>query len=72
MADRLSEIYGRRIDVRYALDPSIRGGLVVRVGDEVIDGSLSPGSHDVRAAFARLTATTDTSIQQQTKQTEDH
>ena len=33
-------MYGRRIEVRYAVDPSIRGGLVVRVGDEVIDGSV--------------------------------
>jgi len=52
LADRLSEVYGRRIDVRYALDPSIRGGLVVRVGDEVIDGSLVTRLQEVRAAFA--------------------
>lgn len=52
LADRLSEMYGRRIDVRYALDPSIRGGLVVRVGDEVIDGSLITRLHEIRAAFA--------------------
>ena len=52
LADRLSEVYGRRIEVRYALDPSIRGGLVVRIGDEVIDGSLSTRMNEVRGAFA--------------------
>lgn len=52
LADRLSEVYGRRIDVRYAVDPAIRGGLVVRVGDEVIDGSVSSRLNDVRGAFA--------------------
>lgn len=52
LAERLSEVYGRRIDVRYALDPSIRGGLVVRVGDEVIDGSLVTRLQEIRAAFA--------------------
>ncbi len=52
LADRLSEVYGRRIEVRYAVEPSIRGGLVVRVGDEVIDGSLASRMNEVRSAFA--------------------
>jgi F-type H+-transporting ATPase subunit delta len=52
LAARLSEMYGRRIDVRYAVDPSIRGGLVVRVGDEVIDGSIASRLTEVRSAFA--------------------
>ena len=51
-AERLSEVYGRRIEVRYAVDPAIRGGLVVRVGDEVIDGSLASRLNDIRGAFA--------------------
>ncbi|MCW2497784.1 F0F1 ATP synthase subunit delta [Jatrophihabitans sp.] len=49
---RLSSLYGRRIDVRYTIDPSIRGGLVVRVGDEVIDGSISARLTQARDAFA--------------------
>ena len=52
LAARLSEMYGRRIDVRYAVDPSIRGGLIVRVGDEVIDGSIASRLTQVRSAFA--------------------
>jgi F-type H+-transporting ATPase subunit delta len=52
LADQLSELYGRRIEVRYAIDPSIRGGLVVRVGDEVIDGSVAARLAQIRSAFA--------------------
>jgi F-type H+-transporting ATPase subunit delta len=34
-------LYGRPINVRSAVDPDIRGGLLVRVGDEVIDGTVA-------------------------------
>ena len=44
LADALTELYGRPINIRAAIDPAVRGGLVIRVGDEVIDGSVSrPG-----------------------------
>jgi F-type H+-transporting ATPase subunit delta len=49
---RLSGIYGRSIDVRLTIDPTIRGGLVVRVGDEIIDGSVIARQTEVRGAFA--------------------
>jgi F-type H+-transporting ATPase subunit delta len=52
LGDRLTQLYGRRIEVRYAVDPAIRGGLVVRVGDEVIDGSLASRLNEIRSAFA--------------------
>jgi F-type H+-transporting ATPase subunit delta len=48
----LSELYGRSISVRTALDPKVRGGLVVRVGDEVIDGSIATRFAAARAALA--------------------
>lgn len=41
LAAALTEIYGRPVSIRTALDPSLRGGLVVRMGDEVIDGSIA-------------------------------
>lgn len=47
----LSELYGRAITVRSAIDPSIRGGLVVRVGDEIIDGSVATRLAHARAAL---------------------
>ena len=52
LASRLTDMYGRSIDVRLTVDPGIRGGLVVRVGDEVIDGSVIARQTEVRSAFA--------------------
>jgi F-type H+-transporting ATPase subunit delta len=48
----LTRIYGRDITVRTALDPSVQGGLVVRVADEVIDGSVATRFAQARAALA--------------------
>ncbi|HLH14487.1 MAG TPA: F0F1 ATP synthase subunit delta [Solirubrobacteraceae bacterium] len=52
LARALSDLYGRPISVRSALDPDIRGGLVVRVGDEIIDGSVAGRFAAARAAVA--------------------
>jgi F-type H+-transporting ATPase subunit delta len=52
LAERLSEMYGRRIEVRTAIDPRVRGGLVVRIGDEVIDGSVATRFTQIREALA--------------------
>lgn len=41
LAASLAEIYGKPVAVHVEVDPSILGGLVVRVGDEVIDGSAA-------------------------------
>jgi len=41
LAEVLASIYGRRISIQVEIDPGIVGGLVVRIGDEVIDGSLA-------------------------------
>ena len=51
LARTLSDMYGRAISVRTALDPDVRGGLVVRVGDEVIDGSIATQFAAARAAL---------------------
>lgn len=40
LVDSLSRIYNRRISLQVSLDPDLLGGLVVRVGDEIIDGSI--------------------------------
>ena len=37
---RLEELTGGRIDLETAVDPSLLGGIVVRVGDRLIDGSV--------------------------------
>ncbi|MDP9101739.1 MAG: F0F1 ATP synthase subunit delta [Actinomycetota bacterium] len=41
LADELSRLYGKAIGVRLEVDPSILGGLVIRVGDEVLDASIT-------------------------------
>ena len=32
--------YGERLELRFAADPSLIGGLIIRVGDQVLDNSL--------------------------------
>lgn len=41
LAATLQQIYSRPIAVHLEVDPEVGGGLVIRVGDEVIDGSTS-------------------------------
>lgn len=52
LAGALSQLYGRAISVRAAVDPAVQGGLVVRVGDEVIDGSIATRFAAARAALS--------------------
>lgn len=41
LASKLEAQYGSGLDVHYRVDPAILGGMVVRVGDKLIDGSLA-------------------------------
>jgi F-type H+-transporting ATPase subunit delta len=41
LASTLARIYGRQVVPHVEIDPAVRGGLVVKVGDEVIDGSVA-------------------------------
>ena len=52
LTDVLSRIYGRTVGLQVTVDPDILGGLVVQVGDEVIDGSIA---HRLEVAERRLT-----------------
>ena len=40
LAAALKSATGRDVDVRVVVDPTVVGGLVVRVGDQVIDGTV--------------------------------
>jgi F-type H+-transporting ATPase subunit delta len=40
MADALASATGRSVEVKVVVDPSVIGGVVAHVGDEVIDGSI--------------------------------
>jgi F-type H+-transporting ATPase subunit delta len=52
LAAVLSDMYGRAISVRTAVDSAVLGGLIVRVGDEVIDGSVATRLSRAREAVA--------------------
>ncbi|WP_037913421.1 F0F1 ATP synthase subunit delta [Actinacidiphila yeochonensis] len=41
LGDALARIYGRPVHLNIDVDPSVLGGLRVRVGDEVINGSIA-------------------------------
>ena len=41
LGSRLQSVYGREIAVHNDIDPALMGGVVVRVGDEIIDGSVA-------------------------------
>lgn len=49
----LGRIYGRAVSLRVAVDPDLLGGLVVKVNDEVIDGSVVSRLDAVRSRLAR-------------------
>jgi F-type H+-transporting ATPase subunit delta len=40
LTDALTSTFGRRVQIQTTIDPTLLGGLTVRVGDEVIDGSI--------------------------------
>jgi F-type H+-transporting ATPase subunit delta len=51
LTDVLGRLYGRTIGLQVTVDPSVLGGLIVQVGDEVVDGSIA---HRLEAARRRL------------------
>jgi F-type H+-transporting ATPase subunit delta len=52
LAAALARTLGRAVQLQVDVDPAVIGGLVVRVGDEVIDGTTK---HHLRAARVALT-----------------
>ncbi|HEX3604683.1 MAG TPA: F0F1 ATP synthase subunit delta [Candidatus Dormibacteraeota bacterium] len=50
--DTLGQKLGGRIHTSVRQDPSIIGGLIIRIGDRVIDGSLRTRLQQLRAALA--------------------
>ena len=41
LAEKLARIYGHEMSIHTEVDTSLLGGMVIRVGDEVIDGSTA-------------------------------
>ncbi|MEP6853024.1 MAG: F0F1 ATP synthase subunit delta [bacterium] len=55
LSTALTRLYGRDITVRTAVEPDVRGGLEVRVGNEVIDATVATRLAAARAAVAGRT-----------------
>jgi F-type H+-transporting ATPase subunit delta len=53
MAATLARLTGNKVETKYALNPALLGGAVVRIGDTIYDGSLRTRLNEMRA---RLTA----------------
>jgi F-type H+-transporting ATPase subunit delta len=52
MAKTLGRLTGKRVETKYALDPGLLGGVVVRIGDTVYDGSLRHRLEQMRTRLA--------------------
>lgn len=52
IADRLQRLTGKRVDIKTRIDPAILGGLVVRLGDRVIDASVAGRLQRLRQQIA--------------------
>ncbi len=50
--DRLSSMLGKRVELRLETDPEIIGGIIARVGDLLIDGSVINRLRQMRARLA--------------------
>ena len=51
LTDVLGRLYGRQVGLQVTVDPDVLGGLIIQVGDEVIDGSIA---HRLESARRRL------------------
>ncbi|GMA38711.1 F0F1 ATP synthase subunit delta [Mobilicoccus caccae] len=51
LAAGLTKLYGRNVFVTVVVDPDVLGGLRVRIGDEVIDGTVRRRLEDVRRSM---------------------
>ena len=53
LAAKLSDIYGRQVSLKVDVDPSIIGGVSVRVGSDLYDGTILRRLNEARQAFAK-------------------
>jgi F-type H+-transporting ATPase subunit delta len=52
VSSRLTALTGRQVKMETAVDPSIIGGIVVRIGDKLIDGSTRARLQDLKRRLA--------------------
>jgi F-type H+-transporting ATPase subunit delta len=51
LADALTRLKGRQVRLNVAVDPAVLGGVHVRIGDEVIDGTVASRMEQARRAL---------------------
>ena len=51
LVEALSQAKGRAVDVKVIVDPSVIGGVITTIGDEVIDGSVRRRLDQMRASL---------------------
>ncbi|AGL20574.1 ATP synthase F1 subunit delta [Actinoplanes sp. N902-109] len=53
LAAKLSDIYGRQVSLKVDVNPRVLGGLSVRVGSDLYDGTILRRLNEARQAFAK-------------------
>ena len=51
---KLERMTGKKIDIEARADPALKGGMLVMVGDTVIDGSVAQRLKDLGERFREL------------------
>ena len=54
IAERIHEATGRRVELAERVDPAIVGGLVLRIGDLIVDGSVRSRIRQLRRRLATV------------------
>ena len=53
LKSKLEKMYNKTVIIKHEIDKSIIGGLYVRVGNDVIDGSIKSKLDDMRALMLK-------------------
>ena len=53
LSAKLTDIYGRQVSLKVDVDPSIIGGISVKVGSDLYDGTILRRLNEARQAFAK-------------------
>jgi F-type H+-transporting ATPase subunit delta len=59
IAEQLGRVLGKRVIPHFSVKPEILGGVIVKVGDTVMDGSLRRRLHRLKWRISRGTTTAD-------------
>ena len=51
LADAIAAATGTEVDVRVIVDPSVMGGVITELGDDIIDGSVRSRLNQMRESF---------------------